>query len=466
MKIDVNDPRITAFALGELTGADATEIARAMRTDPRIRSAVDEVRDTASLLHDTLGGGKTHLLTADQRAAVRSAGEGPKITDIASAKVPFWKQPAVAGIGVAAAVALGIFLTNRPSGDASSSAVTDNQAWDWSQVDLENLTSPSVVNHGDPSIPTPNVTNDEVASHDSARSVAAAISEDTLSFRKELEKRIKIQDLSSPVKLPELVDKGWENIASTSSNTFQVPLTSGAVSWPLLVRYINERNELPPKNAVRIEELVNHFDYKTPSQLKGDGLVADVEICHTPWNPSTMLLAVHVAATSEAGPSPSASLAFDSDHVKRVRLLGYAGKISPAGDATAALRRVSKSHGNYVIYEVELNPTAAESDAGADAIVTLQLGNKPSQSTTLGESQVSSWLNASPDFRFASTVAATGMLIADTSTPGELSDVRLRSLISVIETKDAGSLPVERSRALEVLKKATGLVSKPHIPKG
>ena len=74
MKIDINDPRITAFALGELTGSEAAEIARAMRTDSGIRAAVDEVRETASLLHETLGGGKVQLLTAAQRAAVRSAG--------------------------------------------------------------------------------------------------------------------------------------------------------------------------------------------------------------------------------------------------------------------------------------------------------------------------------------------------------------------------------------------------------
>jgi len=50
MKIDINDPRITAFALGELQGPDAVEIARAVHSDSRIRTAVDEVRETSFVL--------------------------------------------------------------------------------------------------------------------------------------------------------------------------------------------------------------------------------------------------------------------------------------------------------------------------------------------------------------------------------------------------------------------------------
>ena len=69
MKIDINDPRITAFALGELTGSDATEIARAVRSDLRIRATVEEVRETAALLHGTIGGGEVNLLTSEQREA-------------------------------------------------------------------------------------------------------------------------------------------------------------------------------------------------------------------------------------------------------------------------------------------------------------------------------------------------------------------------------------------------------------
>jgi len=103
MKIDINDPRITAFALGELQGRDAIEMARAVSIDARIRAAVDEVRETSFLLMESLGAGDALVLTADQRKTVRSAGAGPVISEMASARVSFWRKPMVVGLGVAAA---------------------------------------------------------------------------------------------------------------------------------------------------------------------------------------------------------------------------------------------------------------------------------------------------------------------------------------------------------------------------
>jgi len=97
MKIDINDPRITAFALGELQGRDAREMARAVHRDMRIRKAVDEVRGTSYLLQETFGAGEVQMLTSSQRITVRSAGGAAVITDIESgrsADVPVWKRPA------------------------------------------------------------------------------------------------------------------------------------------------------------------------------------------------------------------------------------------------------------------------------------------------------------------------------------------------------------------------------------
>lgn len=456
MKIDINDPRITAFALGELTGSEAAEIARAMRTDSGIRAAVDEVRETASLLHETLGGGKVQLLTAAQRAAVRSAGEGPVITDIASAKVPLWKHPAVAGIGVAAVVALGIFLTNQQQGGGDAPEVVNGEpAWDWSQVDLENLTTPAVVSGHDGDSP-----------ESSAHAVAAAIREDTPSFREELKKRISEQDIKAPLSFPELEEQGWEVIAGKASAKLTVPLASGAASWPLLQRYLTEQGTLPPRQAVRIEEMVNHFSYKTPTMLKGGGLVADVELCNTPWNPATMLIAVHISAETEDGVHTPVSLTLNGERIQRVRLLGYAGiKVNKTSARhSTGPRHISKSHGNYVIYEIE--PVTDVDESAGTSLGLLNLGVNPAHAMTLEVSSVSSWLNASADLRFASTVAATGMLLSSASSTGELDAARLKSLLEVLRTKDQDSIPEQRKAAIELLKKASDLLEKPFPSQG
>ena len=42
--ITPDDPRLTAFALGELAGEDAKLVAAAVAQDPALRAAVDDVR--------------------------------------------------------------------------------------------------------------------------------------------------------------------------------------------------------------------------------------------------------------------------------------------------------------------------------------------------------------------------------------------------------------------------------------
>lgn len=465
MKIDVNDPRITAFALGELTGSEAAEIARAMRADPRVRSAVDEVRETASMLYDTLGGGMTQFLTAEQRDTVRSAGEGPVIADIASARVSFWKRPAVVGIGAAAAVALGLFLSNRGGNPHVMPEVADqNGAWDWSQVDLVNLTAPAVVAGTDGEDLTPSLGGRSDPTAESVHAVAAAIRDDTDSYRKEVAKRIREQDLQSPLPLPELEEVDWKEITESAA-TFEVPVASGASSWPLLHRYVTEKKNLPPARAIRIEELVNHFDYKTPTMLRGSGLIADIEICHTPWNPASMLLAVHLGAATTMTSSAGAVVVFNPLKVKRARLLGYAGVKSAVKGTVSGPRNLSKSRGNYVIYELE-PVTAADlapsPDPVSDAtIATLRLGEQPDQSLGLKASQVQAWSDASPDLRFASTLSATGMLLTSSSSTGNLDVARLKFLVGVVENKDLSSPSAAREEALELLKIISDLLENP-----
>ncbi len=446
MNIDINDPRITAFALGELTGSDAAELARAVRSDMNIRQAVEEVRDTAALLHGTIGGGEVHLLTPEQRETIRSAGnDGSAMLMAASSKeVPFWRRPAVAAIGAAAAVALGVFMTQQRGGNATQ--VADHaSSWDWSQVDMKDLTSPVQLDGG----------GHVRASHAedaSATAVASAMSEDTASFRQELEKRINKEDIKSLPVLPELKEQDWIALDGRENMTVNIPLTSGATSWPLLQRYIGEMSTLPPSSAVRIEEMVNHFNYKFPTMLKGSGLVGDIEICHTPWNPKTLLLAVHLRAVSPVSLGGEAGLTFNARQTQRARILGYSGLVSNA--AKSKPRYVSQSHGNYVIYELE----CGVGNHPDQVIATLQIGQQGDE-LKVRSGQVKSWGDASVDLRFASTVTAAGMLLSGTTSLGELDSERLFSLLGLLEQGDSALSLGERSRALPLLKRAAELLN-------
>src|SRR5438128_377285 len=54
MPFDPDDPRLTAYALGELAEAELTEFEVQLADDPTARQAVEEIRATAQLLTDHL----------------------------------------------------------------------------------------------------------------------------------------------------------------------------------------------------------------------------------------------------------------------------------------------------------------------------------------------------------------------------------------------------------------------------
>src|SRR5262249_42072143 len=73
-----NDPRLPAYALGELEGAERAEIEALVAKDEAARRAVDEIRATAAAVIAELGGVGAAKLTADQRASVAAKADAAR----------------------------------------------------------------------------------------------------------------------------------------------------------------------------------------------------------------------------------------------------------------------------------------------------------------------------------------------------------------------------------------------------
>lgn len=445
MKINLDDPRITAFALGELSGRDAVEIARAVRSDPRVSRAVDEVRQTASVLGDVFSDDGAEMLTAAQRDAIRSAGASPVITDIGSARGSVWKKASVAALGAAAAVVAGLWLVDDRAGKDVPDGMVDAGGIDWSQVDTAVLTAPVLfdgVEH-----------EGAVAVSESAKQVSDAASEETARFRREVADRIQSASVDAADALPVLKAAEWHD--PLRYPRLRVPFSSGASSWPWIKRYILDEGKLPPARAVRLEELINHFTYEKPAGLVHAGVQANVEICRTPWNDDTHLLAVHVKALPGVEPGAAAAeLVIEPGQVEKIRLLGYADAVrpNPIAGQMGNPEFVSKTHGNYVLYEVELRQGVAQ---GVDfTAVSLDVAGE-----RLLVNPPRPWQDASGDMRFASLVAATGMLLGDYPEVGALKPESLLGLCEQI--KPAGEetdLAEGRASAIQLIKKAVELL--------
>ena len=72
MKITPDDPRISAYLLGELGPAEAAEIERAAAADPAIRLSLDEMRRTTAFLDGLFGAGEAALHPAQREAILRA----------------------------------------------------------------------------------------------------------------------------------------------------------------------------------------------------------------------------------------------------------------------------------------------------------------------------------------------------------------------------------------------------------
>lgn len=75
------------------------------------------------------------------------------------------------------------------------------------------------------------------------------------------------------------------------------------------VRRFLEDGVLPPLDAVRIEEMINYFDYKYPSSAGADPFATDVALFTSPWDTGSQLLRIGIKGY-EVAERPRANLVF------------------------------------------------------------------------------------------------------------------------------------------------------------
>lgn len=97
-------------------------------------------------------------------------------------------------------------------------------------------------------------------------------------------------------------------VAQQPVSTFSIDVDTGA--YANVRRFLNG-GSLPPKDAVRLEELVNYFPYAYPKPEGDVPFSVATELATTPWNPETRLLRVAIKATElSAAELPPANLVF------------------------------------------------------------------------------------------------------------------------------------------------------------
>jgi Ca-activated chloride channel family protein len=104
--------------------------------------------------------------------------------------------------------------------------------------------------------------------------------------------------------LPPARTPGTESYAPITESGFldpmQTPLSTfgldvDTASYALVRRFLNE-GRWPPPDAVRIEELINYFDYAYPPPRGEAPLAVHLEVAGCPWRPEHRLVRIGVQA--------------------------------------------------------------------------------------------------------------------------------------------------------------------------
>ncbi len=256
MKIEQDDPRLTAYVLGELSPKETKQFEHAIAGDPALKLAVNEIERTQADLLKFLGTETDTLLPRQRSAIMQAAREASglgKIVSIQSQRKVFnvWTWPLAAAAVVTATMFIVTMIPNPNGGDSDGNA---------------------------------------------ANGTDKGLGEDFVAV---------------------------ENTGHSRKN-IGLPLVTGKKSLTQITRSIRDAGNLPSKQDVRIEEMLNAFPLEAKGSValwKGNSLGAELVKC--PWSPSGTLVFVKIRGARDRSSKLSIEFQSNDKTVVSSRLLGF-----------------------------------------------------------------------------------------------------------------------------------------------
>jgi Ca-activated chloride channel homolog len=285
MSMDWNDPRLTAYALGELEGDELKEMEALVRENKEAREYVREVRNTANALSSEL---KSEPI--------------PQTVTTAAAK-PWWKiQVLNPYFSMAVAGLAAVFLvwpqvsqrlakpTEEPELVVNAPPRPEAEAADAVMVALPEKseakarTQPATVVSAAPTSTTGFGTKGEAGLSGGSASHFAMRKKVSSGFAPEGE-----MDGSNTESYSHLAESDFFQVGDQPLSTFSIDVDTA--SYAVIRRYLNS-GALPPVDAVRIEEMINYFPYSYAPPNDGKPFSVSVEQMQTPWKKEHKLVRI------------------------------------------------------------------------------------------------------------------------------------------------------------------------------
>ncbi len=317
-RISKDDPRVTAYALGELEGDELALVAAAVQADPELQAVVAEVRATAGALEQALAGEPApgvaakapaapakkpakkpgRLLAFPQLYYVIGGAAAACFTFLVVLQEPLPKQAAPAPV---ASLAQEKQYVEMSLGAPKEAAEEDVEASaDALSMPAMGAVAPAPRAAGGMAMPQ----KSDVARMELKRRAApSAKGEWLVCERAPVAPAFNTEDYSYQR------DNDFVAVATEPLSTFSIDVDTA--SYANVRRFLNE-GQRPPRDAVRVEELVNYFPYRYAAPTGKDvPVAAHLEVAEAPWAPSHRLVRIGLKAreVTEAA-RPSANLVF------------------------------------------------------------------------------------------------------------------------------------------------------------
>lgn len=409
-----DDPRLTAYALGELEGADHTEIDMAVRGDPALQAAVAEIRALAGELSGVLG---------------REPAAAPVEPAVDPYRRKFVRFPYYIVSGLAAACFAVVAVLHKEA-----------------PVEPERRTFE--LNLASEAAPAPAEIADAVATFSAGAERAPAMRQTVAVSSSALVAPPRVVRSGRP-------DAGFLRTADAPRSVL-VPRFDPAGYARL--RASLEAGERPGAGVVQIEDLINHFASGDVAPTDEAPVAADLEVAAAPWNPAHRLVRIGLRARAATGPAGTQAVAvrgtrfrveFNPARVASYRLIGYETRPAESGaDDGADLQTGQRVTALYEIVPAK-GPLAPDGE-----LLTLRVDYRlPEEGTDRGLDLALrdggvAFAEASADFKFAAAVAGFGLLLQDSPFKGDASydDVVVWAEAGLAEATPRATGPVGSDR--------------------
>jgi hypothetical protein len=385
--MNIDDPKLTAYALGELDEKERSTIARELAGSPEAKHFVAETQNLARVLRSQYASGlEKELIGREKFIGIHNDSFWSKAGPLAIAAV-------LAIVAVIAAVALS---TNKLGGIAGLRG-------------------------------------------SSSREVASAISAAHQSAPVEAE------EATQPNQNPTHgADAG--PYAYTGERPFVSVLSRPLSSFPVLVSsasYLDVRRSinagvLPTRDAVRVEGMINYFPYEYPQPAEQEPFFLNVDVVTCPWEPAHRLVRIGLKrgdATTITDDS-RVEVEFNPRRVASYRLIGYDRQPSwepNVNQQKVGTDRIAMGYTVTAFYEaIPLRQQRTTADTRTPSIAgqpaepllsaKLQFRTRANDAVRFIERVVkdtgSAFDEASQDLKFAAAVAEFGMILRDSEYRG------------------------------------------------